>query len=96
MAGVLSEVFGARDGRLELIAHAWSSKIALKSRRIHPIPNWSDGNAREWIVTTVAWLGGMVGLSLVALGARARGRRRRSSIRAMLSESRRCAVRTRV
>jgi hypothetical protein len=93
MAGDLSPVFGVREGGLEPIAHARSSKIALKSRRIHPISNLSDENAREWIVTTVALLGGVVGVSLVALGARTRGRRRRQSIRGMLTQSGRCAVR---
>jgi hypothetical protein len=95
MAGDLSLVFGVRDGGLEPIAHAWSSNIALKSRRIHPISNRSDGNAREGIVTTVALLGGMVGVSLMALGARTRVRRRRSSIRGMLTGPERCAVRRR-
>jgi len=95
MAGDLSPVFGVRDGGLEPIAAAWSSKIALKSGQIHPISNGSDKNAREGIVTTVALLGGMLGVSLLALGARTRGRRRRSSIRGMLTGPERCAVRRR-
>jgi len=95
MAGDLSPVFGVRDGGLEPIADAWASNIALKSRRIRPISYGSDKNAREGIVTTVALLGGMLGVSLLALGARTRGRRRRSSIRGMLTGPERCAVRRR-
>ena len=57
--------------------------------------NESDGNAREMNVGTAIWLGGVVGVSLLALGGRATARRRRSSIRGMLSDSRPCAVRKR-
>jgi hypothetical protein len=96
MSGDLWAVFGVRDGGLEPSAHAWCSKIGLKSRRIHPISYLSDGNAREQIVTTVAWLGGMVGVSLVAFGARALDRRRRRSIRGMLTGPQPCALRRRV
>ena len=94
IAGVLSAVFGAARGGLEAIARAWARKIPLKWRRIRPIRNGSDGNAREVKVETAIGLGGLVGVALLALAARASSRRRRASIRGMLSSSRACAVRT--
>jgi hypothetical protein len=95
MPGFLSVVFGGVCGGLETFAHPRARKIALKSRRLRPIQNWSDGNAQEGNVGTLLGFAGLVGLTSLALVARGSARRRRASIHAMLDRSRPCAQRIR-
>jgi len=89
-------VFGVPEGGLEPIAHAWSRKIALKSRRIRPIRNWSARGAREGKMATGLFACAVaIGGLLLLEGARFARRRKRLSINAMLDSSRPCATRRR-
>jgi hypothetical protein len=88
-------VFGVVRGGLEARAHACARSFPLKSRRICPIRNLGDGNAREGNVGTSLCIAGIAALALVARLATTARRRRRSSIHGMLRSAGSCAVRVR-